>query len=149
VKRRLHGLLGAMGQYQAQAGPRAPAVGHFVQVSRSYWPGLFHCYCIPQLPRTNNELEQFFGAYRYHERRTTGRKVASPAVGLRGAVRLVACAATRLRRSRAKSLPLPQSVPGKSCATLWRPVATSVRSVGAFAGIQRPISGSLRRSYSS
>jgi hypothetical protein len=97
VKRRLQGLLGAMGQYQAKAGTLAPAVGHFLEVSRSYWPGLFHCYSILQLPRTNNDLEQFFGAYRYHERRTTGRKVASPAVVLRGAVRLVACAATRLR----------------------------------------------------
>jgi hypothetical protein len=52
---------------------------------------------MPELPRTNNDLEQFFGAYRYHERRATGRKVAAPAVGLRGAVRLVACAATRIR----------------------------------------------------
>jgi len=97
VKRRLHGLLGAMGQHQAKAGALAPAIGHFLKVSRSYWPGLFHCYSVPDLPRTNNELEQFFGAYRYHERRATGRKVASPAVVLRGAVRLVACAATRLR----------------------------------------------------
>jgi hypothetical protein len=97
VKRRLQGLLGAMGQHQAKAGALAPAVGHFLQVSRSYWPGLFHCYSVPDLPRTNNELEQFFGAYRYHERRATGRKAASPAVVLRGAVRLVACAATRLR----------------------------------------------------
>jgi hypothetical protein len=96
VKRRLQGLLGAMGQHQANAGTLAPAVGHFLKVSRSYWPGLFHCYSIPHLPRTNNDLEQFFGAYRYHERRTTGRKVASPAVVLRGAVRLVACAATRI-----------------------------------------------------
>ena len=96
VKQRLHGLLGAMGQHAAKAGTLAPAVGHFLKVSRSYWPGLFHCYHVPDLPRTNNELEQFFGAYRYHERRATGRKVASPAVVLRGAVRLVACAATRL-----------------------------------------------------
>jgi hypothetical protein len=97
VKRRLQGLLGAMGQHQAKAGPLAPAVGHFLKVSRSYWPGMFHWYTIPELPRTNNELEQFFGAYRYHERRATGRKVASPAVVLRGAVRLIACAATRIR----------------------------------------------------
>jgi len=97
VKRRLHGLLGAMRQHQAKAGPLAPAVGHFLKVSRSYWPGLFHCYTVPELPRTNNALEQFFGTYRYHERRATGRKAASPAVVLRGAVRLVACAATRLR----------------------------------------------------
>jgi hypothetical protein len=97
VKRWLHGLLGAMGQHQAKAGTLAPAVGHFLKVSRSYWPGLFHCYNIPELSRTNNDLEQFFGAYRSHERRATGRKVASPAVVLRGAVCLVACAATRIR----------------------------------------------------
>jgi hypothetical protein len=97
VKRRLHGLLGAMQQHQAQAGTLAPAVGHVLKGSRSYWPGLFHCYTVPELPRTNNDLEQFFGAYRSHERRATGRKGASPAVVLRGAVRLVACAATRLR----------------------------------------------------
>lgn len=97
VKQRLQGLLGAMGQHAAKSGTLAPAVGHFLKVSRSYWPGLFHCYQVPELPRTNNALEQFFGAYRYHERRATGRKAASPAVVLRGAVRLVACAATRLR----------------------------------------------------
>jgi hypothetical protein len=97
VKRRLQGLLGAMVHHQAKAGALAPAGGHFLKVSRSDWLGLFHCYNVPDLPRTNNELEQFFGAYRCHERRATGRKVASPAVVLRGAVRLVACAATRIR----------------------------------------------------
>ena len=118
VKRRRHGLLGAMGQHQAQAGARAPAVGHFLKVSRSYWPGLFHCYSIPDLPRTNNDLEQFFGAYRYHERRTTGRKVASPAVVLRGAVRLVACAATRIRPFTSEEL-APERV--RSCRKITFP----------------------------
>ena len=31
---------------------------HLDKVSRSYWPGLFHCYDVPGLPRTNNELEK-------------------------------------------------------------------------------------------
>jgi hypothetical protein len=96
VKRRLQGLLGAMTRHQTQAGSLTPAVDHFLTVSRSYWPGLFHCYSVPDLPRTNNDLEQFFGAHRYHERRATGRKGASPALVLRGAVQLVAYAATRL-----------------------------------------------------
>src|SRR5260370_18791803 len=30
---------------------------HLHQVSRSYWPGLFHCYDVPGLARTNNQLE--------------------------------------------------------------------------------------------
>ena len=84
-------------RHRAKAGALTAAVDHFLKVSRSYWPGLFHCYNIPDLPRTNNDLEQFFGAHRYHERRTTGRKGATPGLVLRGAVRLVAWAATRLR----------------------------------------------------
>jgi hypothetical protein len=97
VKPRLGGLRGAMTRHQAAAGTLAPALEHFRQVTRSYWPGLFHCDRVPALPPTKNALEQFFGAQCYHERRATGRKAASPAVVLRGAVRLVACAATRLR----------------------------------------------------
>jgi hypothetical protein len=97
VQRRRHGRRGAMGQPHANAGSLAPAVGHCRKGRRSDWPGLLHGDSVPALPRTTNDLEQFFGAYRSHERRATGRQVASPAVVLRGAVRLLACAATRLR----------------------------------------------------
>lgn len=96
LKRRLGGLLGAMTRHRAAAGQLAPALAHFLKVSRSYWPGLFHCYEVPDLPRTNNDLEQYFGAHRYHERRATGRKGASPALVLRGSVQLIAAMATRL-----------------------------------------------------
>jgi hypothetical protein len=97
VKRHLGGLLGAMTRHRAAAGTLAPALAHFLKVSRSYWSGLFHCYEIPDLPRTNNDLEQCFGAYRSHERRATGRKSASPALVLRGAVQLTTATATRRR----------------------------------------------------
>jgi len=82
---------------QGGLGALAPAVDRFLKVTASYWPGLFHCYDAPDLPRTNNDLEHFFGAARYHERRATGRKGASPGLVVRGAVRLVAAAATRRR----------------------------------------------------
>jgi hypothetical protein len=98
-----------MTRHRAKAGALAPAVDHFLKVSRSYWPGLFHCYSIPDLPRTNNDLEQFFGAHRCHERRTTGRKGATPGLVLRGSVRLVACAATRLRPFASEEL-VPETV---------------------------------------
>jgi hypothetical protein len=68
----------------------------FRKVTASYWPGLFHCYDMADLPRTNNDLEQYFGSARYHERRATGRKTASPGVVVRGEVRIVAGVATRL-----------------------------------------------------
>jgi hypothetical protein len=68
-----------------QAGMLAPAINHFLKVTRSYEPGLFHCYDVPELPRTNNDLEQLFGSFRYHERRASGRKVAAPSIVVRGA----------------------------------------------------------------
>jgi hypothetical protein len=80
------------------------AFDHFRKVTRSYRPGLFHCYEVAGLPRTNNELEQFFGSYRYHERRCSGRKVACPGTVVRGSVRLIAAAATRSRMVEAGDL---------------------------------------------
>jgi hypothetical protein len=82
----------------------AGGVDHFVKVTRSYWPGLFACYDQPGLPRTNDDLEQAFGSHRYHERRATGRKGASPALVLRGSTRLVAGLATRAREVTAADL---------------------------------------------
>lgn len=75
-------------------GTLAPAVDQFLKVTASYRPGLCHCYDVPGVPRTNNDLEHFFGAARYHERRATGRKGASPGLVVRGAVRVVAAVAT-------------------------------------------------------
>jgi hypothetical protein len=97
VRRSLGGLLGAMSRHRAKAGEHATAIDHFVKVSRSYWPGLFHCYDRAELPQTNNDLEQFFGRHRHHERRATGCRRGSPSLVLRGSVRLVAASATRAR----------------------------------------------------
>jgi len=97
VRARLAGLLGAMARHRGRLGDLAGSVDHFAKVTRSYWPGLFACYDTSDLPRTNNALEQFFGGHRYHERRATGRKGASPALVLRGSARLIAGSATRQR----------------------------------------------------
>ena len=97
VKASYRGLLGAMARHGEGAGESAGALKHFRKVTRSYWPGLFHCYDVPELPRTDNDLEQLFGSHRYHERRSSGRKMASPGLVVRGSVRLPAAVATRLR----------------------------------------------------
>jgi hypothetical protein len=97
VRRRYRGLTAALARHRGSLGSLTAAFDHFRKVTRSYWPGLFRCYEVEGLPRTNNELEQFFGSYRYHERRCSGRKVACPGTVVRGSVRLVAAAATRLR----------------------------------------------------
>jgi hypothetical protein len=87
---------------------------HFYRVTRSYWRGLFHCYDMPHLPRTNNELEQYFGKARHHERRATGHKSATSALVVRGCVRVVAAGATPLGEWTAQEL-RPASVEGWRC----------------------------------
>ncbi|HEX5502580.1 MAG TPA: ISNCY family transposase [Thermomicrobiales bacterium] len=90
-------LLATMTAERDTLGALAPAVDQFLRVTASYEPGLFHCYDLPGIPRTNNDLEQYFGATRYHERRASGRKGASPGLVVRGAVRVVAAMAARGR----------------------------------------------------
>jgi hypothetical protein len=104
VRRQLSGLLGAMTRHRASAGALASGIDHFVKVSRSYWPGLFTCYDVAGVPRTNNDLEQAFGSHRYHERRASGRRGASPSLVLRGSVKLLAGLATRRREVTAEQL---------------------------------------------
>ena len=104
VRQQLGGLLGAMRRHRASVGDLGPAVDHFLTVSRSYWPGLFACYDTPDVPRTNNDLEQAFGSHRYHERRASGRKGASPSLVLRGSAKLIAGLATRQREVGAAEL---------------------------------------------
>jgi hypothetical protein len=96
LKRDYQHLLDTMAQQQELLGALAPAVPHFQKVTASYWDGLFHCYQVKDLPRTNNDLEQYFGTARHIERRVTGRKRASPTLVVRGSVRVVAAGASRL-----------------------------------------------------
>lgn len=71
------------------------SVQHFLKVTRSYGDAIFNCYRVSGLPRTNNALEQTFGRVRYHERRASGRKVASPSLVTDGSVRVPAALYTR------------------------------------------------------
>ena len=87
-----------------QRGLAYGAIENFGKVTRSYRAGLFHCYAVPDLPRTDNGLEQLFGSQRYHERRATGRKMASPATVSRGGVRVIAATAARLHPPAAREL---------------------------------------------
>lgn len=89
---------------RAPGGLSASAAAQFFKVSKSYWKGLFRCYEVAELPPTNNDLEQYFGSARYHERRSSGRKGASPAMVVRGSVKVVAAVATRLHAFGAKEI---------------------------------------------
>jgi hypothetical protein len=96
VRQQMGELLAEIRDDQTSVGTLQSAVAHFLKVSASYWPGLFHCYDVPGLPRTNNILEHFFGSVRYHHRRASGRIRASAGTVVRGSVRALASAASRL-----------------------------------------------------
>jgi hypothetical protein len=99
VRRGLSALLSKIRQAadRARNPPVAEQLRGFVKVTKSYWSGLFPCYTSTDIPRTNNDLEHLFGSHRYHERRASGRKQASPGLVVQGSVRVVASLATRLR----------------------------------------------------
>lgn len=90
-------ILRSIGVTKRHCGPLEAALSHFLKVTRSYRSGLFHCYDDAAIPRTNNDLEQYFGQHRYQERRATGRKRGSLTTVLHGPVRVLASAMTRIR----------------------------------------------------
>ena len=94
---------------------------HVYRVTRTSWPGLFHCYDDPTIPRTNNDLEQYFGVARHHERRATGRKRPPAAVAVRGSVRVVAAVATQGAEVSASEL-RPQDV------AAWRTIRAQLET---------------------
>ena len=78
-----------MGDETAMLGPLASAFEHFCHLTDNFATGLFQCYDVEGLPRTNNDLEHCFGVARVHERRATGRRGAIPGVVVRGSVRVI------------------------------------------------------------
>jgi hypothetical protein len=96
LRRDYRRLLSEMSSRREEAGTLSGAVSLFSKVTKSYWKGLFCCYRFPEgtLPRTNNDLEHLFGSARYGERRASGRRNASPAMVVRGSVRMLAAVAT-------------------------------------------------------
>jgi hypothetical protein len=95
-----------MQQQKAEMGPLAEAMEHFCHITDNFAAGLFECYEVEGLPRTNNELEHCFGVARVHERRATGRRGAIPGVVVRGSVRVIAAVVTREQSFSAQELQL-------------------------------------------
>ena len=83
-------------QEEATSSARLQAFAeHCIKATASYGPPLFNCYDVPDLPRTNNDLEQFFGSLRHQLRRTTGQKNAPASLVVCGATRLPAAVASQ------------------------------------------------------
>ena len=84
-----------------------PKVEYLVTVLRRLGPGLYHCYDVPALPRTDNAMEQFYRRVKSEQRRITGRKRADAFVVRVGGF---AVYATR-----------PAPSPRPRCSSAWRP----------------------------
>ena len=97
VKKEFRLLINLMFQQKEQAGELKEAIDHFLKVTVSYEDGLFHCYSVLGLPRTNNDLEQTFGSFRHHQRRCTGQKKSAVSTVVRGSSRLIAAVGTKLK----------------------------------------------------
>jgi hypothetical protein len=92
---------------QEEATPSAPLqalAAHFIKVTTSYGPQLFSCYDVPDLPRTNNDLEQLLGSLRHQLRRTTGQKNAPASLVVCGTTRLPAAVASQTQAFTADDL---------------------------------------------
>ncbi len=70
----LRGYLGALGCPDGESALLADFALHMKKVSESYGAGLFHCYDVEGLPRTNNDLENHFRDTQHRLLRTTGQK---------------------------------------------------------------------------
>jgi len=95
VRERYLALLAQMQNEIATLGPLDSAFEHFCHITNNFAAGLFQCYDVVGLPRTNNELEHCFGVARVHERRATGRRGAIPGVVVRGSVRVMAAVTSK------------------------------------------------------
>jgi hypothetical protein len=106
VQRAYQALLTTIREAQTTPGWLGKVASNFLKVSVNYADGLFHCYDVPDLPPTNNDLERRFGRLRYHERRVSGRRVVSGGLVLRGSVRVQAVLSAEGARLSAQDLRL-------------------------------------------
>jgi hypothetical protein len=70
VDRYLTDLLAPTGPATAESDHQVAA--HIAQTFRNRWWGLFTCYDVPELPRTNNELERYMRRIKTGHRRILG-----------------------------------------------------------------------------
>jgi hypothetical protein len=93
-----------MQERKAERESLAEVIDHFCHITENFAPGLFYCYDVKDLPRTNNELEHCFGVARVHERRATGRRGAIPGVVVRGSVRVITAVVSKKQSFSAEEL---------------------------------------------
>ncbi len=104
VRERYLAFVRQMQEQKADVEPLGEAIEHFCHITNNFAAGLFQCYDVEGLPRTNNDLEHCFGVARVHERRATGRRGAIPGVVVRGSVRVITAVVTKEQSFSAEEL---------------------------------------------
>jgi hypothetical protein len=102
-----------------------PALTHLVTILRRVGDGLYHCYDVPDLPRTDNGLEQFYRRVKACERRITGHRRSDRFVMRLGEFAVYAVAAGDL---------LEGAVLGRMArvsAPAWQDERAALRATGA------------------
>jgi hypothetical protein len=104
IRERYLAFVRQMQEQKADVEPLGEAIEHFCHITNNFAAGLFQCYDVEGLPRTNNDLEHCFGVARVHERRATGRRGAIPGVVVRGSVRVITAVVTKEQSFSAEEL---------------------------------------------
>jgi hypothetical protein len=102
-----------------------PATTHLVTVLRRLGDGLYHCYDVPDLPRTDNAMEQFYRRVKACERRITGHRRSDPFVLRVGSAAVYAVAAGEVSEA-----DLRRQLAGVE-AVVWQAERTALRATAA------------------
>jgi hypothetical protein len=124
VRREVERLLETVARrYPAQQVPRwlQEPVAYVGLVLRRLGAGLYHCYDVPGLPRTNNAMEQFYRQLKAGERRATGhRRSDTFVVRYGGFAAYAAAASTRSEREICQQLATVSAHAGHRARTQLR-----------------------------
>jgi len=78
VRKKLDEMFDAWGERRDIGSTTLRLLRKWGTMSKTWLPGILHCYDIAGLPRHNLRLEGTFGALRRHQRRVSGRKETTP-----------------------------------------------------------------------
>jgi len=78
VRKELEGMFGALEEQEVVCATVLRLLDKWNKMSKTWLPGILHCYDIAGLPRHNLKLEGTFGNLRRHQRRVSGRKETTP-----------------------------------------------------------------------
>jgi len=116
-------LVAAISRWQPHSGVLEASIVHFLKVTHSYGQDSF--IAMLSMDYLEPTMISSISSVRHHQRRCSGRKVASASLVLRGSVLIVAALATQLKTFQPAEL-VPASLQlGSSYALTWHSIVSS------------------------